>query len=150
MASRPEFSGCSHKRRAVFEHPLNTSSSWRLLPKLTEKAGGFCRRAPPPALDLILAFNQNESGSKQKMSPFIFRTVKITPGFTLAEFGAYTLTKARACGTQAPVSGPDRKCGIAVRVSSCLNRGRLAQWIERWSPEPKVAGSTPASPSKTP
>ena len=25
--------------------------------------------------------------------------------------------------------------------------GRLAQWIERWSPEPKVPGSIPGSPS---
>ena len=31
---------------------------------------------------------------------------------------------------------------------SVPRRGRLAQWIERWSPEPKVAGSIPASPSK--
>ena len=31
---------------------------------------------------------------------------------------------------------------------SVPRRGRLAQWIERWSPEPKVSGSIPESPSK--
>jgi hypothetical protein len=36
-----------------------------------------------------------------------------------------------------------------IRQDSKISKkpGRLAQWIERWSPEPKVPGSIPGSPS---
>ena len=36
---------------------------------------------------------------------------------------------------------------LAKIQSFYTDQGRLAQWIERWSPEPKVEGSTPSSPS---